>query len=132
MFAMQFHSSLFVSEILWNAVVYVICRHYQNLPGKLGRHKNKTFLFFKIESGNFQYLLEKWFFETSRDHIISINSPHSENSYFHACQIDLKFCEVLKTGRIKKVTIYFPIFFLKKNQKICYSFICILLHEKNL
>ena len=57
--------------------------------------RNKTFLFFKIESWNFQYLFEIEFRETSQNfNSFSLFRQLLFSCFFIGCLIELKFCEV--------------------------------------
>ena len=92
-------------RVVTNKVLLFICSFwsywYQNLHWKLGQQvpsfgsilafletnglknfffRNKTFLFFKIESWNFQQLFENDLF---KPHKISTHSAYSDNCYFH-------------------------------------------------
>ena len=57
--------------------------------------RDKSFLFFKIESWNFQNLSEKEIHETSEN----FNPLNSFRHFFSiGCQIELKFCEILENS----------------------------------
>ena len=57
--------------------------------------RNKTFLFFKIESWNFQVQFEIKFRETSQNfNSFSLFRQLLFSSFFIGCLIELKFCEV--------------------------------------
>ena len=57
--------------------------------------RNKTFLFFKIESWNFQHLFEIDLRESSQNfNSFSISRQLLFSSFFIGCLIELKFCKV--------------------------------------
>ena len=57
--------------------------------------RNKTFLFFKIESWNFQYLLEIEFHETSQKfQLIQLIQIIAIFIFSMGCLIELKLCEL--------------------------------------
>ena len=64
--------------------------------------RNKTFLFFKIESWNFQHLFANKFHETSQFQVIQLIQTIVIHIFSLGCLIELKFCEVSRNSFLNR------------------------------
>ena len=80
----------------WSAIFWNYLGMFREYGQKNNYFRNKTFLFFKIESWNFQHLFENEFRETSQSFNSSALSDNCYLRYSLVCLIEFEFCEVSK------------------------------------